>query len=386
MAKDIKNRIRAGQSPLLCGAMKRLIALITFGLLLMAGCGGDPAPEPGPAGMQRYTLDHGGLTREYFVFLPSTYDEVSDLPVAIFMHGYGGTATGTEAEVTQGLNQYAEEYGYVLVYPQGTWFMSSTNGAEPWEVTSWNHISDGFDTGPDGPICTPDRNKVPCPPECGNCGQCGWTSCHDDVGFLRSLVADVVDRWHVDASRVHVSGFSNGAMMANRIGCEASELFASVAFIGGRLEPGFECKPTKRLPLLQINGGEDEVVPFDGRVSSAGWFYASTTSVARHWNEGRACATDEKPVTYSLVGRNSAQCTLACGETGQPSIDCVWPEGDHRWPGTAGFRGSNGYCVTELQARSMPDQTICKEPEQATDFWGSRLLFEFFNGHYGEKE
>lgn len=361
--------------------MNRYLAL-TIMVLALAGCSEDPAP--GKPSMQRFTLQHDGLMREYFVFLPSNYDEETAHPAAIFMHGYGGTATGTEAEVTQGLNQYAEEYGYVMVYPQGTWFMSSVGGGDPWEVTSWNHISDGFDSGPDGPICTPDRDKVPCPPECGNCGQCGWTSCHDDLGFLRALVTGLIDNWSVDPARLHVSGFSNGAMMANRIACEASELFASVALVGGRLEPGFECTPTKRMPLLQMNGGADETVPADGRVSSGGWFFASATSVSEHWNEGQACGTKLEDWTSPVIEGEDVQCTIACAETGHPSIDCLWPEGNHRWPGTADFRGSNGYCVTELQARSMPDQTICISPEEQTDFWGSRLLFEFFNAHTGE--
>jgi len=363
---------------------KILLMIVGLVSLLLIGCSNRSEPEPGPAAMQRYTLEHDGLSREYFVFLPTSYDETRQYPAAIFMHGYGGTATGTEAEVTQGLNQYAEEYGYVMVYPQGTWFMSSSDDDEPWEVTSWNHISDGFDAGPDGPICTTDRDKVPCPPECGNCGQCGWTSCHDDLGFLRVLITRLIDTLSVDAARLHISGFSNGAMMANRMACEAPELFASVALIGGRLERGFECTPTKRLPLLQVNGGADETVPAGGHASSEGWFYASTTSVSRHWNEGLACGVEPEDWTSSVIEDDKVRCTIACRNSAHPSIDCLWPEGNHRWPGTADFRGSNGYCVSELQAKSMPDQPLCIEPEEQTDFWGSRLLFEFFNTYPGE--
>jgi zona occludens toxin (predicted ATPase) len=64
----------------------------------------------------------------------------------------------------------------------------------------------------------------------------------------------------------------------------------------------------------------------------------------------------------------------------------VWPEGDHRWLGTPGFRGSNGYCVTELQAKSMPEQILCIEPDFNQDVWGSRLMFEFFDRHEGKQE
>ena len=116
------------------------------------------------APMARHTLQHDSLEREYFVFLPSMYDGKQELPVAIFLHGYGGTATGTEAEVAQGLNRYAEEYGYVMVYPQGTWFMAGDSVETQWEATSWNHISSAIEEGRDGPICTPDVTTYPCPP------------------------------------------------------------------------------------------------------------------------------------------------------------------------------------------------------------------------------
>ncbi len=364
--------------------IKRIVMLVSvLAVLIAGGCSQDS--DPWDPTMQRHIMEHGGLIREYFVFLPSSYDGEKNHPVAIFMHGYGGTATGTEAEVTQGLNQYAEEYGYVMVYPQGTWFMASVDGAEPREVTSWNHISDGFDKGPAGPICTEDVDKVPCPPECGNCGQCGWTSCNDDIGFLKTLVGVVTATFSVDADRFFVSGFSNGAMMANRVACEVPELFTAAALIGGRLERGFECTPSRRMPLLQINGGSDETVPSDGRLSSDGHFFAATTSVERYWNEGAACASEPAPWSSLTIEGENVQCTIACGDTVSPSINCLWPDGDHRWPGTAGFRGSNGYCVTELQAASMPDQTICIAPEEETNFWGSRLLFEFFDDVQGEE-
>ena len=334
--------------------------------------------------MSRYVLEHGGLDREYFVFLPSGFDGTTDHPVAIFMHGYGGTATGTEAEVTQGLNFYAEKYGYVMVYPQGTWFMTGDTPETRWEVTSWNHISDGFDTGPAGPICLLEEREFPCPPECGTCGNCGWTSCYDDVGFLRSLIDTVATQFAIDRDSFFVSGFSNGAMMTHRIACEASELFAAAVLVGGRVEPGFECTPTRKIPLMQINGGQDRVVPYDGSLSSAQYFYASARAVAEHWNDGEACAVETRTWTSAAIDDEPVKCTVACGETDHPAIDCIWPDGDHRWPGTPGVRGSNGYCVTELQAASMPEQTRCVAPDHSIDKWGSRLMFEFFDKHRGD--
>jgi poly(3-hydroxybutyrate) depolymerase len=333
--------------------------------------------------MTRYVLEHDGLEREYFVFLPSSYDGDKKHPVAIFLHGYGGTATGTEAEVTQGLNFYAEKFGYVMIYPQSTWFMAGSSPETQWEVSSWNHISDGFDKGPDGPTCAIDVDTFPCPPECGVCGRCGWSSCHDDVGFLESLVTRLSKDLKVEKNSLSVSGFSNGSQMVNRIVCESSELFSAAVMVGGRLERGFECTPESPMPVLQITGSADEVIPFDGRRSSSGYFYATTTSTTESWVDGDACGVEREEWISPTIDGVAVQCTVACGDTDHPSVDCIWPEGNHRWPGTPGFRGSNGYCVTELQAASMPEQTICIAPDSDAEFWGSQLMFEFFDEHRG---
>jgi polyhydroxybutyrate depolymerase len=362
-------------------AQKKIMmpTLILSIALLLLGCAHNVVDPVAP--MTRYVLEHGGLEREYFVFLPSSYDGKAELPVTLFLHGYGGTATGTEVEVAQGLNFYAEQYGYVMVYPQGTWFMSSDNPEDQWEVTTWNHISDAFDIGPDGPTCSNEVNPWPCPPECGSCGKCGWTSCHDDIGFLRALLATVATDFATDQDRFFVSGFSSGATMANRIACEASELFAAAALVGSRLERGFECTPTNRLPLLQINGGKDITIPPDGSESSANYFFASTTSTAEHWNDGEACAVERESWVSPTIDGTDAVCNISCKDSSHPAIDCIWAGGNHRWPGTAGFRGSNGYCVSELQAASMPDQPICIDADYSIDKWGSRLVFEFFDEH-----
>lgn len=358
-------------------------SLMFFGAACLLA--GSACAQSSPAPMSRHTLVHDGLEREYFVFLPSAYDGETPLPAVVFMHGYGGTATGTEAETTNGLTRYAEEYGYVMVFPQSTWFMSDDDPDARWEVSSWNHLHGDFARRDAGPLCTAEAERYPCPPECGDCDRCGWASCNDDVGFLRKLVGEVSSAWRIDTARRYVAGFSNGAQMANRFGCEASDLLAGIALIGGRVEPGLECTPSRSLPLLQVNGGADTTVPHDGSVSPAGFYYASTTAITKHWTDGTACAAQPESWTSSVIPPGAATCAIACGDTPAPAIDCLWPEGDHRWPGTPGFRGSNGYCVTELQAASMPEQTLCIAPDTGLDPWGSRLLFEFFEAAARER-
>lgn len=354
---------------------------LAFCILLSSACS-DLPPDDGPGGsFSRHVITHQGLEREYFVYLPAGYDGSRDHPVVFFLHGYGGSATGTEAETTNGLNRYAEEYGYVVVYPQGTWFMSGGPSGQARHVSSWNHVSGNFDDGPEGPLCTADAERFPCPPECGDCGRCGWISCNDDVGFLDALLETVTENFAADPERLYLTGFSAGSMMANHFGCAASQWFAAVALVAGRLERGYRCAPTGPLPLMQVNGARDDVVPHDGRVSRSGFFYATTGTVAAAWAKGSGCNERPEPWSSAWSDAHGLVCTASCAGTDRESVDCLWPDGAHYWPGYPVGHGSYGYCVTALQQKSMPRQTPCVQPDTGVDVWGSRLVFDFFATH-----
>ena len=336
--------------------------------------------DPIVGSMTRYTVQHDGLEREYFIYLPAIYKSGAELPVVFFLHGFGGSATGTEAETTNGLNRYAEKYHYIMVYPQGTWFWSDES-VDRWEVTSFNLLSTSMDEGPEGPLCLPDAVKYPCPPECSACGRCAWTSCHDDLGFFKKLFKIIASDFEADRSRYYLSGYSSGSMMAHYVGCEASDVFRAIALVGGRVPRGFQCAPTKSIPLLQVTGAHDETVPSDGRASSGGFLYASTNATAARWNEGTGCTEESRPWSNAISEEKALQCTAACVGSDKESIDCLWMEGDHHWPGYPAGHGTNGYCVSEAQQASMPEQTLCVAPDTDVDVWGSRLVFEFFDSH-----
>ena len=58
----------------------------------------------------------------------------------------------------------------------------------------------------------------------------------DDVAFLTLLVADVAKAYAVDPNRVYAAGHSNGGIMALRLACEASDVFAAVGVQSSALE------------------------------------------------------------------------------------------------------------------------------------------------------
>lgn len=98
----------------------------------------------------------------------------------------------------------------------------------------------------------------------------------DDVEFTREIVADVSKKFHVNKHKIYVSGFSNGAMMAERLLCEAADIFSAAASVSGvvELEPGNDqglaacdesfSKFNKSISLLHIHGDFDPVVPYTG--------------------------------------------------------------------------------------------------------------------------
>lgn len=80
----------------------------------------------------------------------------------------------------------------------------------------------------------------------------------DDVAFLTDVINDLRAR---GAGRISVVGFSNGAMMAYRIGCARPDLVDTVGAMSGTLEIP-RCQGPIR--ALHIHGALDTAVPYDG--------------------------------------------------------------------------------------------------------------------------
>ena len=166
------------------------------------------APETGL--LVRQTLQHDAIEREYFVYLPSAYEKGNPLPVVVGLHGYTTAATGFAIETTTGFNHYAERKGFIAVYPQATYFTTKNQEGKPWVISSWNDLAGNKSESPLGPMCSADSVQYPCPPECGECGRCHWTSCNDDVGFINKLLEELKVSLNTDENRYYLIGVSNG--------------------------------------------------------------------------------------------------------------------------------------------------------------------------------
>jgi polyhydroxybutyrate depolymerase len=88
----------------------------------------------------------------------------------------------------------------------------------------------------------------------------------DDVLFIVEMIAEIGRNVALDASRVYVTGASNGGMMTYRLGCETSGVFAGIAPVIANIpEPIFNtCAPQATLAFLSNNGSLDPFIPLDG--------------------------------------------------------------------------------------------------------------------------
>ena len=97
----------------------------------------------------------------------------------------------------------------------------------------------------------------------GHCCGAAMEANVDDVGFIGAIIDALVSNGRADPSRVYVTGMSNGAMMAHRLGRELSTKLAAIAPVVGAVF-GDEPPPRAPVPAFVIVGAEDQSVPPGG--------------------------------------------------------------------------------------------------------------------------
>jgi polyhydroxybutyrate depolymerase len=92
----------------------------------------------------------------------------------------------------------------------------------------------------------------------------------DDLGFLRTLVARLIQDGVADPALIYITGLSNGGHMTHRLICEAGELFAASAPVIANLAHTLELScPSAPRPVMLINGTADTLTPYGGESGGA---------------------------------------------------------------------------------------------------------------------
>jgi polyhydroxybutyrate depolymerase len=357
----------------------RYLAL-SMAVLFLSGCTDDGSTEITAAtddqGMLRRVIAHDGIEREYFIHVPGNAS--GPLPLVVAIHGYTSTATGFQ--VAHDLNPHADENGYIVVYPQGSHFSAEAPDGNSYRVTSWNDLASNLDPKPEGPHCVADADEYPCPPECGSCNRCAWTSCYDDVGFIEKMMDAVQAEFSPDPRRVYLLGVSNGGMMALRLGCTLSDRFVAVAPIIAQLAPGYACGPSVDMPMVHLFGGKDNTVRPDGMPASDGFIYTTAERSTEVWAEAMSCKEGPAPWANEYSRKIGLTCSAYtdCSVAGHEVVSCMDPEGRHEWPGQR-VVSVPPTCVTPEQYDSIPGQAHCPESQGELMRDGMDLVWDFFS-------
>jgi polyhydroxybutyrate depolymerase len=201
-------------SPTRIGKTIRALAVFAFASI--------PFASLRAAETQVQRLSFGGFEREYVVSAPTSR---RPRPTVLVLHG--SMLNAQMALKSTGFEPLVDREGLVAVYPSAV-------------AGQWND---------------------------GRAAAAAWGGrARDDVAFLRALVAHLVRTGVSDPQRVYVTGFSNGGMMAFRLMCEATELFAAAAPIAAPLpaELAGGCKPARPTPMLVMSGTADPFMPYGG--------------------------------------------------------------------------------------------------------------------------
>lgn len=179
--------------------------------------------------------------REYHVKEPDGWDGVSPLPVLLHFHGWA--RTGALPVYHGRISGATRRRGVLLVAPTG---LNKT----------WNFRQNGS----------------------------------YDVDFANAVMADVVARYPVDESRIYVSGYSYGALMAWRYVCERGDGIAAMLSISAAYN-NLSCVQAPR-EVRAVYGLRDNVLDFpmgpDGDV----------TQPVRLWRDSYGCGDADPPAEW----------------------------------------------------------------------------------------
>eukprot|EP00930_Biecheleria_cincta_P086419 TRINITY_DN75709_c0_g1_i1.p1 TRINITY_DN75709_c0_g1~~TRINITY_DN75709_c0_g1_i1.p1 ORF type:complete len:348 (+),score=35.72 TRINITY_DN75709_c0_g1_i1:71-1114(+) len=227
--------------------MQTLLIFLQLGSAWCGPC--RPQYRPGRHLVQ-YSSPKIGGHRQWLLIVP---DELQPHPPAVVMlHGMGSTPYWTDAMANMSSTLQARHWLGLLPFGMAR---VTHPGATACCVSGCDAscCTNPLTTGGDGNhTCGWDVTGHP-----GHGGDLGTAH---DVDFLRFIARWAASDMCADPSHIFLAGFSAGAMMANRMGCEASDVFAGVGIqAGNAMRP---CANQSRpVPFLEIDGTADPTYP-----------------------------------------------------------------------------------------------------------------------------
>lgn len=260
------------------------------------GCGLAPGENN-----RRWTLEHGGRTREFLVHVPDGYDANVPTPVVFDFHGRLFTAT-LQLGLT-GMRDVADDEGFIVVHAEGV-------------GRTWN-----------GGVC---------------CGEAAMDNV-DDVGFVSAMIDELDAALCVDDRRVFATGMSNGGFLSHRLACELSDRIAAIAPVAGVLGIA-QCAPSRAVPVFHFHGNDDNIVGYDGIRG-----YLSVADSMEGWVDRNGCGQASN--VYFMQDDVTCEAWTGCNAGAEVRL-CTIDGGGHTWPGGTPLPGL-GRTTNTIDASSL---------------------------------
>jgi poly(hydroxyalkanoate) depolymerase family esterase len=176
------------------------------------------SPEAATSGLREldalrknwYKGRHAASNREYWVYIPASYQAGTAVPLIMVLHGCGQPHWSHPWAIAYDthMNQLAEEHQFLVVYP--------------------HHFA------------PPDINPMSCwdffLPR-------NWRRGSGEPASLAGIVQDMLkntSRWTIDQERIYVAGISSGGGETANLGATYPDLFAAIGVHSGS-EYGYPC-------------------------------------------------------------------------------------------------------------------------------------------------
>ncbi len=185
----------------------------------------------------------------------------TDFPAVMFLHGWGGSGTGTLSN--RGMVDAFLARGYAVIAPDGQLRQSG-------EGRTWDFYPDG-------------------------------TAKRDETAFLMAIADDATDRFNLDRSHILLAGFSIGGSMTSYVACAEPTSFAAFAPVAGsfwRPHPTVCAGPVR---LLHTHGWTDSTVPLEGRMIGDYRQQGDVFAAMEIWRATNGCANQD-PDSFGKTG------------------------------------------------------------------------------------
>ena len=146
---------------------------------------------------QQFIYSGPAGSRPYFVYTPRNYRVGTPVPLIVMLHGC--TQTPLDLAISTQMNQLAEQYNFIVAYPQQT---SIYNAALCW---NWFDPANQFRGSGEPAII---------------------------AGIVREIEARTA-QWSIDRHRIYVTGISAGGAMSVVLGATYPDIFAAIGVHSG---------------------------------------------------------------------------------------------------------------------------------------------------------